>query len=105
MIQAGINVGFSELLIIFDSISTHKISYDRDNRVISPYRPYRRGGLLPQFGAIISWVLMCEQAVCWDILIIGQSAGKSNLYLYCIIIYISIIMTPQRLNAWFYLNE
>jgi len=55
MIQAGINVGFSELLIIFDSISTHKISYDRDNRVISPYRPYRRGGLLPRCWIGVSW--------------------------------------------------
>jgi len=48
IIQAGINVGFSDPLIIFDNISDHKFSYDRDNRVISPESPYRWRGLLPR---------------------------------------------------------
>jgi len=40
MIQAGINVGFSDPLKMFENFSDHKLSYDRDNRVISPESPY-----------------------------------------------------------------
>jgi len=41
MIQAGINVEFSDPLINLDIISDHKLSYERDNRVIFSESSYR----------------------------------------------------------------
>lgn len=49
MTQTGMKVEFSDPLINFDIISDHKLSYERDNRVILPESSYRWKGLLPQF--------------------------------------------------------
>lgn len=46
--RAGTKVGYSDQLIMYGYFSYQKLSYDRDNRVISPKSPYRRRSLPPR---------------------------------------------------------
>ncbi len=48
MEQAGTKVGFSDPLIFIELVSDHKLSYDRDNRVITSKSSYRRCCLPPK---------------------------------------------------------
>jgi len=54
MEQAGTKVGFSDPLILIEIVSDHKLSYDRDNRVITSKSSYRRCCLPPRCWIIVS---------------------------------------------------
>jgi len=54
MEQAGAKAGISDPLILVEIVSDHKLSYDRDNRVITSKSSYRRCCLPPRCWIIVS---------------------------------------------------
>jgi len=53
--RTGTQVGYSDPLILFGIVSDHKLSYARDNSVISPKSSYRRRSLPPRCWIAVSW--------------------------------------------------